>query len=58
MKKEVEQRREKLIEATKEKEILEKLKERTWQTYLAEAKKEEQMISDEISSANFYRKDK
>ena len=53
---EVTDRREKLIAATKEKEILEKLKERTWQAYLTEFKREEQLFSDEISSANFFRK--
>jgi len=55
-KNEVTKRREKLIEATKEKEILEKLKERTWESYSRELKKEEQKLSDEISSNNFFRK--
>ena len=54
---EIEVRREKLLTATKEKEILEKLKERTWQEYQTEFRREEQIISDEISSANFFRRE-
>jgi len=49
----VEQKRLELIEATKERKMLEKLKERAFEEYLEEEKKQEQKINDEIVSYKY-----
>lgn len=49
----VEQKREEFINATKERKILDKLKEKHYENYLYEVKQEEQKIVDEIVSYNY-----
>lgn len=52
MKKKVEEVREELIEATKDKKIIEKLKLRDYQEFLYEEKKEEEKANDQFVSYN------
>ncbi|RKD34436.1 flagellar export protein FliJ [Thermohalobacter berrensis] len=47
---ELDNRKKELIEASKEKRMLEKLKERHYENYLYEVKKEEDKITDELVS--------
>ena len=49
----VDKYREQLIKVMQEKEMLEKLKEKKYETYLAEQAKEEQKINDEIVSYKY-----
>ena len=51
---EMEKRRSILVEAVKERRILERLKERKFEQYLFEAGKEEQFTIDEISGGKFF----
>jgi flagellar FliJ protein len=50
---ELESRRKKLVEATKEKKIFERLKERDRETHNEAQRKEEQALSDDLTSQRF-----
>lgn len=51
--KEVEKKRKALIEATKERKMLDKIKEKKYEQYIEEEKKQEQKIIDEIVSYKY-----
>ncbi len=55
-KKVVTSKRDELIKATKEKKILEKLKEKAWSLYKVEMGREEQNLIDEIAIQKFKKK--
>ncbi len=54
---ELEIRRKELIEATKERKIIERLEERDRESYDIEVRREEQAVSDETSTQRFFRRD-
>jgi flagellar FliJ protein len=57
-KEEVERRRAEAVRASRERQLLENLKEKQKQAHQAEASKEEQNFLDEISSSAFIRRDR
>lgn len=54
---EMETRRKELIEATKKRKIIERLKERDRESYEIDVRREEQIISDETSTQRFFRRE-
>lgn len=53
---EMEKRREKLLEAVKDRKVLENLKQKKYDNYMYEVEKEEQSLLDEISGGKFFQK--
>lgn len=53
---ESEKRRANLVEATKQRKIFEKIKERDYDIYQGDVHKEEQVATDEVSVQRFFRK--
>lgn len=56
--KEVQARMATLMNAYKEKRVIENLKDRNWYEYLHEVDKEEQSVTDEISGAHHFKEEK
>jgi flagellar protein FliJ len=54
---EVERRRQKALEASRDRKLLENLKKRKWTAYISESEREEQKALDEFSAIAYVRKD-